>query len=120
MGETRRQLLAWIDTDRDRLIEFLCRFVQAKSPNPPGDTRAAAAHITGFLDTEELPYRIIDPKPEFPNIVGTFEGKSPGKHLVLNGHIDCFPLASTRPGPMVARGAVRSSTTKSGGAAWRT
>lgn len=91
MDETKRQLLAWIDADRDWLITFLSRFVQAKSPNPPGDTREAAAHITAFLDAAGLPYRVIDPKPEFPNIVGTFEGGTPGKHLVLNGHIDCFP-----------------------------
>jgi succinyl-diaminopimelate desuccinylase len=94
MDETKRQLLKWIDADRDRLIEFLSRFVQAKSPNPPGDTREAAAHITGFLDAEGLPHRIIAPKPEFPNIVGTFEARSPGKHLVLNGHIDCFPAGA--------------------------
>lgn len=92
MDETKRQLLEWIDADRDRLITFLSQFVQAKTPNPPGDTREAAAHITAFLDEAELPYRIIDPKPEFPNIVGTFEGSSSGKHLVLNGHVDCFPV----------------------------
>jgi succinyl-diaminopimelate desuccinylase len=92
MDETKRQLLEWIEADRDRLITFLSHFVQAKTPNPPGDTREAAAHITAFLDTAELPYCLIDPKPEFPNIVGTFEGRSPGKHLVLNGHIDCFPV----------------------------
>lgn len=91
MDETRRQLTSWIDTDRDRLITFLSRFVQAKSPNPPGDTREAAAHITGFLDAADIPYRVIDPKPEFPNIVASFEGGAAGKHLVLNGHIDCFP-----------------------------
>ena len=92
MDETKRQLLEWIDADRDRLITFLSQFVQAKTPNPPGDTRDAAAHITAFLDAAELPYRIIDPKPEFPNIVATFDGHAPGKHLVLNGHIDCFPV----------------------------
>lgn len=91
MDETKRLLLEWIDADRDRLITFLCQFVQAKSPNPPGDTRQAAAHITSFLDAAQLPYRIVDPKPEFPNIIGSFDGGSPGKHLVLNGHIDCFP-----------------------------
>jgi succinyl-diaminopimelate desuccinylase len=91
MDETKRQLLAWIDADRDRLITFLSQFVQAKSPNPPGDTLEAAAHITRFLEDADLPYRIIDPKPEFPNIVASFEGGAPGKHLVLNGHIDCFP-----------------------------
>jgi succinyl-diaminopimelate desuccinylase len=93
MDETKRQLLAWIDADRDRLITFLSQFVQAKSPNPPGDTREAAAHITRFLEDADLPYRIIDPKPEFPNIVASFEGGARGKHLVLNGHIDCFPAA---------------------------
>jgi succinyl-diaminopimelate desuccinylase len=93
MDETKRQLLEWIDADRDRLITFLSRFVQAKSPNPPGDTREAAAHITSFLDAADLPYRVIAPQPEFPNIVATFEGGAPGKHLVLNGHIDCFPVS---------------------------
>lgn len=91
MDETKRQLMALIDDDRDRLITFLSQFVQAKSPNPPGDTRQAAAHITGFLDAVNIPYRVIDPKPEFPNIVASFSGAAPGKHLVLNGHIDCFP-----------------------------
>lgn len=72
MDETKRQLMAWIDDDRDRLITFLSQFVQAKSPNPPGDTREAAAHITGFLDAADLPYPVIDPKPEFPNIIARF------------------------------------------------
>ena len=92
MDEIKQQLMDGLDADRDRLITFLSRFVQAKSPNPPGDTREAAAHITAFLDTAEIPYRIIAPKPEFPNIVASFEGAAPGKHLVLNGHIDCFPV----------------------------
>ena len=41
MDDTKRQLVEHIDTDRDRLITFLSQFVQAKSPNPPGDTRGA-------------------------------------------------------------------------------
>lgn len=94
MNDDKHELLEWIDRDRDRAIEFLSRFIQAKSPNPPGDTRDAAAHITGFLDAEALPYRIISPHPEMPNIVASFEGEGggEGKHLVLNGHIDCFPV----------------------------
>ena len=59
-----------MDKDRDRLIEFLCRFIRAKSPNPPGDTREAEAHITAFLEARGLPYRIIEAHPEMPNIVG--------------------------------------------------
>lgn len=92
MSDDKQTLLDWIDRDRDMLLEFLSRFVQAKTPNPPGDTREAVAHVRALLDRENLPYRIIDPKPEFPNVVGTFEGATPGRHLVLNGHIDVFPV----------------------------
>ena len=28
-----------------------------------------------------------------PNIVASFDAGAPGKHLVLNGHIDVFPVA---------------------------
>ena len=42
-------LLRWIEEERDELIDFLSRFIQAKSPSPPGDTREAAAHIRQFL-----------------------------------------------------------------------
>ena len=88
----RDQILAWIDQDRDLLVDFLSRFIQAKSPNPPGDTLAAAAHVTGFLDREKLAHRVIAPNKIMPNIVASFDAAAPGKHLVLNGHIDVFPV----------------------------
>jgi succinyl-diaminopimelate desuccinylase len=91
MDDAKRQLAKWIDEDRDTIIAFLCDFVRAKSPNPPGDTTLAAAHVTRFLEARELPFRVIAPQPTMPNIVGTFEGRRPGRHLVLNGHIDVFP-----------------------------
>src|SRR5262252_9267871 len=91
MDDGKAQLLRWIDEDRDEIVAFLCDFVRAKSPNPPGDTTVAAAHVTRFLERNRLPFRIIAPEPTMPNIVGTFEGGRPGHHLVLNGHIDVFP-----------------------------
>ena len=65
------------------------------------------AHVRKTLAGETFQYRIIDPKPEFPNLVASFEGTAAGtpaagkpavgkpskeKHLVLNGHIDVFPV----------------------------
>src|SRR5213594_2904318 len=91
MDDVKRQLAKWIDQDRETIIGFLCDFVRAKSPNPPGDTTLAAAHITRFLEAQGLPFRVIAPQATMPNIVGTFEGRGPGRHLVLNGHIDVFP-----------------------------
>jgi len=94
----RKQVLDWIDRDREDLVRFLQAFVRQKSPNPPGDTRDAAKFITAFLEQHALPYRIISPHPEMPNIVGSFEGAKPGRHLVLNGHIDVFPVADSGAG----------------------
>ena len=62
MADHKETLLRWIDEDRDILIDFLSRFVQAKSPNPPGDIREAASFICKFLDQKKLPYRIISPQ----------------------------------------------------------
>jgi succinyl-diaminopimelate desuccinylase len=96
MDALKTRLMQQIDADRDELIGFLSRFIQAKSPNPPGDTREAAAHISGFLEKNGLPYRIIAPKEEMINIVGSFDCGSGGKHLVLNGHIDVYPVGDAR------------------------
>ena len=92
MDDDERALLAQIDADRDTIVAFLQGFVQARSPNPPGDTRTAADYIRRFLDDRGLPHRTVDPHPEMPNIVGTYDGGRPGRHLVLNGHIDVFPV----------------------------
>jgi succinyl-diaminopimelate desuccinylase len=91
MDDPRGQLMRWIEADREKIIHFLCDFVRAKSPNPPGDTTLAAAHLIRFLEAHALPFHVVAPQPRMPNIVGSFEGARPGRHLVLNGHIDVFP-----------------------------
>lgn len=85
----RDTILGWIDRERDDLVRFLSEFVAVPSPNPPGDTRAAAAFLLGHLRTHGVPAEIRAAKPEWPNIVGSFGSEGP--HLVLNGHIDVFP-----------------------------
>ena len=84
MAEDKETLLEWIEQDRDKLVDFLSRFIQAKSPNPPGDTTKAAAHVTKFLDANNLPYRVIAPRLEMPNILASFEGGAPGRTLPGN------------------------------------
>ena len=93
MHADRQQLLDWIERDREPLIEFLRGFVRCKGPNPPGDTRSTADFIKARLAKEGLEHRVIAPHPEMPNIVASFAAGAPGKHLVLNGHIDVFPVA---------------------------
>src|SRR5829696_1892827 len=97
MTVTKQDLLVGIDHDREEIVSFLRGFVATPSPNPPGDTTHAASYITRFLDGERLPYRLVAPQPTMANVVGTFEGGGPGRHLVLNGHIDVFPVDESEP-----------------------
>ena len=91
MTAARRGLLARIEADRDRLVGFLQAFTRIDTANPPGDTRAGAAFIGEFLERAGLPYRRIAPQETMPNLLAATAFPRPGRHLVLNGHIDVFP-----------------------------
>ncbi|MEO1457937.1 MAG: M20/M25/M40 family metallo-hydrolase [Pseudomonadota bacterium] len=90
----RDRLLAAIEAERERIIAFFRDFVRCETPNPPGDTTTAVRHITDFLTAEGVPWRLVDPEPTMANVVGSLEGAGPGRHLVLNGHIDVFPIGA--------------------------
>ena len=92
MESSKARLLEQIERDRDALVGFLRGFIRCASPNPPGDTREAAAYIQQLLNRHDVEHRIIAPQETMPNIVATFVGGKPGRHLALNGHIDVFPV----------------------------
>ena len=93
MTPLEEELLARLDAGRDRSIAFLRDLLRVPSPNPPGDTRAAAGFLQQALREAGLQSEVHSPHPEMPNIVCSFHGGSEGRHLVLNGHIDVFPVA---------------------------
>ena len=46
-----------------------------------------------FLDREGIAHRTEAPQAAHPNLIATFEGGAEaGRHLVLNGHLDVFPV----------------------------
>jgi succinyl-diaminopimelate desuccinylase len=90
--ETRQQLLDWIAEDQDALVEFFSGFVAQASPNPPGDTRHATRYLADWLITKGIKPQIIAPQEHMPNILAVTDGAGPGRHLVMNGHIDVFPV----------------------------
>src|SRR5215472_2593477 len=92
MTEDRDALAQWVDDERERIISFLQAFIRCRSPNPPGDTTEAARHIMDFLRHEGLEFRVVAPEATMPNLIAAFDGARGGKHLVLNGHIDVFPV----------------------------
>ncbi|HKH29201.1 MAG TPA: M20/M25/M40 family metallo-hydrolase [Sphingomicrobium sp.] len=92
----RDELLRIIEDERDQTIAFIRGFVKMKSPNPPGDTVAAMNHVREFLDKHGAGYDIIELDKTMPNLVASTEFEDGVKHLVLNGHIDVFPVENTR------------------------
>jgi len=92
MSDARGALLRRIESDLDRLVRFFQDFTRIDTSNPPGDTRAGAKFVQDFLGAAGLPYEVVAPQAEMPNIIGNTRFARPGRHLVLNGHLDMFPI----------------------------
>jgi hypothetical protein len=79
-----QNFLKAIEADEASRISFLQRFVQAPSPNPPGDTREAANVIVKFLESHGITPEIIAPQAHMPNIVSDFTcGIAAGPRLAM-------------------------------------
>jgi succinyl-diaminopimelate desuccinylase len=92
-AEGRRQLLGWLASEKQRQLDFLVGFAKIDTANPPGDTREGVAYIRDFLEREGLQTDLIAPAADKPNLCAHLEGgQGDGKHLILNGHVDVFPV----------------------------
>ncbi|MDX6748605.1 M20/M25/M40 family metallo-hydrolase [Geminicoccaceae bacterium 1502E] len=94
MSELQQTILDWIAKDEEELVQFYSDFVKARSPNPPGDTREAIGFVSGRLGEWDIDHDIVAPKEAMPNIVADFDTCRAGRHLVLNGHADVFPIGN--------------------------
>lgn len=95
-------------TESERLLLDL---LQAESPNPPGDVRAAVAVVTDYCKQAGLPYTLDSPASRRTNVIIDVHRTKQGPHLVWNGHLDTFPtVGDLRPhaenGRVHGRGAV--------------
>ena len=98
MSDKRETILGFLNEEKDVILELFTDLLRARSPNPPGDTRQAAKVVQRFLEARDLSCKIVSPHPEMPNIISRFESATPGRHLVLNGHIDVFPVTADLEG----------------------
>jgi acetylornithine deacetylase/succinyl-diaminopimelate desuccinylase-like protein len=73
------------------------RLVQARSANPPGDTREAAAAVEAEL-AGALDIMRIEPVPGFVSVIGSHSFPQPGRTLILCGHLDVVPVDGAADG----------------------
>jgi len=77
-----------MDDDREIIIDLVCRLIDARSDNPPGNVSGPAQIVSSFLAGRGIEVETFARKPEKPNLVSRLRGRSEGRHLVLNGHLD--------------------------------
>lgn len=112
VADLKRQIVDLLEAGREEYLALLQDFLRIRSINPPGDMREACAFVCQILDRYGVPYEILHCREDMPNIVGKWEGGKPGKHMILNGHMDVFPAveehlwaAERVNGRITARGA---------------
>ena len=81
----------YVEERREDLVSLCARLVEARSINPPGDTRQAAAVLERFFSDEGIPVERVSAAPSKANLVASLDGAAPGRHLVFNGHLDTIP-----------------------------
>ena len=117
----RETILGWIERDRDALVAFLSEFVRVPSPNPPGDTRVAAAFLHDQLRAHGVPVEYRTAKPEWPNVVGSFTGTGPAAAPISSSTGTSMSSRLDRPrAGRAIPGAVRWKAARCTAAAWST
>lgn len=88
----RDLVLTEIEKRQNDFINLCCKVVQIPSENPPGPTTELANFLNSFLNKRGLSSRMYEPKKDNPNIVSVIHGGGSEKNLILNGHLDTFPV----------------------------
>jgi succinyl-diaminopimelate desuccinylase len=89
---------SWKGNDRvSDVVSIARQLVRARSANPPGDTREAAAVVEGELGGV-LDVVRAEPLPGFVSVVGAHEFPRPGRTLILCGHLDVVPVDAAAEG----------------------
>src|SRR5262249_1065815 len=76
----------------DGAVRLACDLIAARSPNPPGDERAAAVVVVDELRALGIDdVCITGHAPERPNVIAGVGGRAGGRSLILSGHLDTKP-----------------------------
>jgi acetylornithine deacetylase/succinyl-diaminopimelate desuccinylase-like protein len=72
---------------QDETAEVLARLIRFRTVNPPGDERACAEWLAGYLEDAGLGCELYAAEPERPNLIATLKGGD-GPTLGYLSHLD--------------------------------
>jgi succinyl-diaminopimelate desuccinylase len=94
-ADLRSRVLAALHDQRDALTALCSALVRRDSQNPPGSTESIAALCVDALHgTPGVAVERVVRRAPMANVVARVKGATPGRRLVLNGHLDTAQLAS--------------------------
>ena len=112
------QLLQDVDNSQDKIVELTQTLVRMPTESPKSDTTAAvrlvADELAGRKGVEIATHTAREP---IRNLVAKVRATTPGRRLILNGHLDTYPAGdhdgwtdgpfsgSVRGGRLYGRGA---------------
>ena len=85
--------MAKIDEREGRLVELVSALIAFPTNNPPGSNEAEAqAWVAERMAAVGMEIESFDALPGRPNVVGRLVGRSEGRSIMFNGHIDVAEL----------------------------
>ena len=108
---TRQSLLKKVDNAREELIRTTQELVRIPTETPPSDTSAAVRFVNKILTgLSDVQVTVLASEPPITNLVAKVKADTPGKRLVLNGHLDTYPAGdhdAWSDSPVLRRGSGR-------------
>lgn len=77
-----------VEARREELVALLGALIAEPSANPPGHCAGVARIVADWLAERGIASETIARVPEKPNLIASLSADEPGRHLVLNAHMD--------------------------------
>jgi succinyl-diaminopimelate desuccinylase len=85
-------ILQRVEAEGDDILALAADLVAIPSENPPGDVDEAFAFASARLERWGFELEWLRPAPGRANLVASIDTGRPGPHVVLNAHLDTFPV----------------------------
>lgn len=88
LNELSSAVVEEIESARGDLIDLCANLVSVASVNPPGRTADVAEVVRSYLSSFQITTTTVKADDEAPNLVADVAGRSGGRHVVFNAHMD--------------------------------
>ena len=97
MSAARARFEAAVRAAIPEVTALAAELVRVPSGNPPGDTGPIADFIEARLKAgPDIACRRVVAKAPAANLIAKLKAARPGRHLVINGHLDTFPVGDSK------------------------